>query len=164
MIVGNTPTGTAYVRGYPNDVRNEKGLGVIYQVPTYELRVLGTDATGKAVSKNYTVIRYGVYNNKNGPRVVGVNGGTYNLTWGTMTQLGQALHIDGAGRGSVWLHAGPVYMDRPIGAIGCVEICGLGAWTNFRTFVNSLGSGQMTITFMSAEAPPLQRVPGKYYK
>lgn len=163
MTVGNTPTGTAYVRGYPNDVRDEQGLGIIYQVPTYDLTVSGTDANGNAVSRNFTVLRYGVYNNKNGPSVVGVNSGTYNLTWGTMSQLGQALHVDGAGNGKVWVHAGPVYLDRPVGANGCVELCGPGAWTGFKTFVGGLGNGPMTITFMPAVAPPLQVVPGKRY-
>lgn len=82
MTVGNEPTGTAYVRGYPVDVRDGQGRGIIFEVPTYAMTVSGTDAKGNAVSKTFTVLRYGVYNNKNGPSVVGTNSGTYNLTWG----------------------------------------------------------------------------------
>lgn len=95
--------------------------------------------------------------------MVGVNDGTYALSWGNMSRLGRALHVDGAGRGMVWVHAGPIHLDRPIGAIGCVELCGPGSWTSFTSFLGGLGSGPMTITFMPATPPPLQQVPGIRY-
>ncbi|MBX2895771.1 MAG: hypothetical protein KF763_10035 [Cyclobacteriaceae bacterium] len=159
LVVTTNVVGSAYVKGYPVPVDDGLG-GIVYEVPIYEMTVSGTDLDGNAVSKSFNVIRYGVYNNQNGPSVVGINSGTYNLTWGSY--LGGSWHVDGAGNGGVWVHKGPADVTKPVGAIGCIELCGSGSWGSFNSYITGLGgsSAGLTITFAPSTPPPLTPVPG----
>lgn len=162
MSMTNTILGSAYVRGYPVDVINDKGHGVIFEVPTYELIVSGVLTNGKSDSKSFTVLRYGVYHNKKEPVVVGVNTGTYQLRWGDF--LGGSWHVDGAGNGKVWIHKGPVQLDKPVGANGCIELCGPSSWSTFNGYISGLKKDEpITIVFFNAVPPPIKKVKGKYY-
>jgi hypothetical protein len=124
ITVTNTITGYTTVKGYPNQVLDADGNKVLYTVPLYKVIVSGLE-DGKKVSQTFNAIRFGVYNKTGGkaPFVTGVNSGTYNATWGTMSKLGEALYLEGAGNGNVWLHVGPVDGYTP-GANRCVEIFG----------------------------------------
>ncbi|MFZ6008854.1 MAG: hypothetical protein ACOYXT_00785 [Bacteroidota bacterium] len=153
-IVGNT-----VVKGYPNQVLDEKGEPVIYEVPLYEVRVSGYDE-GKYVSETFKAIRFGVYHNSktgSGPFVTRNYEGVYAGEWETHSKLGNVIRVLGAGNGHVLFHVGPSNGYVP-GANGCIEIFGAGQFEYFQAFVNNLAGGatnNIRIKFEGALVPPL---------
>jgi hypothetical protein len=156
ITVTNKIVGSTTVRGYPNNVTDSEGHNVLYSVPLYEVIVSGIDADGNPTSQSFSAIRFGVYNELNGPSVVGVNSGTFDLSWNGY--LGGSWHVDGASNGGIFIHPGPADITQSyVGAIGCVEISGGGQWNEFNSFISSLGgtTGNISVTFQPVDTPPL---------
>jgi RHS repeat-associated protein len=159
IAVTNEIVGDWVVKGHPEQVYDENGKRVVYNVPLYKVNVTG-NIGGKAVTRTYRAIRYGVYNSATrGPHITGINNGTFTGEWGTMSCCGEAIHIVGAGNNNdSWIHIGWAQNYAP-GAINCVLIEG------FRDFVQAvydMGGGDrheagipISITFQQAQPPPL---------
>src|SRR6266404_8734057 len=69
MTAGNEEIGQAKTWAYPDG----EGYGLFW-IPTYNLKVAGTDSTGKAIERDFEVIRFGIYCPKETtkPHVVGL--------------------------------------------------------------------------------------------
>jgi RHS repeat-associated protein len=83
ITVTNSIVGSTYVKGYPNNVYDENGSAVLYEVPLYEIRVSGYDE-GNFVTQNFKAIRFGVYHNKQtgrGPSITKDYNGVYEGSW-----------------------------------------------------------------------------------
>ena len=148
----NQIVGAGIVGSYPN------ADGNIYEVPLYNVTV-----SGGGKSYNFNAIRFGVVNGNGvlGPRMTGLeNNQTHTLSWdpymnGSWRIFGHYLIHRGAADPSVSAWA----------AIGCIEITGLGGWSDFNNRIreisgeNDLGvlgaSGQISVTFQAASLPPL---------
>lgn len=146
ITVTNEIVGHYNVRAYPDETYRGSQR-VLYVVPLYKVTLTGK-IDGKKVTQTYTAIRYGVYNDieeKVGPEIRGVDSGTFSGSWGTMEDgLGEAIHVDGASNGGVWIHVGPAENAAP-GAIKFVLFWGANGsgdeWNRFRFSVFDMGGG-----------------------
>lgn len=128
-IVGNT-----LVKAFPNNVFDESGKRVVYEVPLYEVRVSGYDE-GDLVSETFKAIRFAVYHNKmtgSGPFMTRDYEGIYAGQWEKHPKLGDEIRVMDAGNGHVLFHVGPANNYIP-GANGCIEIFGSGQFFRGRS-------------------------------
>jgi hypothetical protein len=174
LSVGNKPIGTAITYPYPEDD------GVVYDIPTYELTVSGTDDAGAAQTRSFEVFRFGVHRPtaKSSAHVVGLASEQthtikawlpkYTVHSADSKEIGAWQVYDG-----FLIHDGP---DDPktelYASIGCVEICnGPEGFVKFNDFIISLSgstkksrgdklaeigsSGKMVIHYAKAARPAL---------
>ncbi len=168
MTVGSVPFGQAITWSYPYN--NKK----TYIIPTYQLTVTGTDASGNQITKVFEVIRFGVNATSDGKvKIVGLaDYQTYKIkAWDpTYPVHSYPSTEDGAWQvfGDYLIHDGP---DLPItqsyATAGCIEICGgPNGFITFNKFLltlsgansySELGSSRMmTIIYNEAVRPPLK--------
>jgi hypothetical protein len=99
-----------------------------YKVPLYKLIVSGVNNEGDSITREYWVIRFGVWEEVNRlPQLVSVPAGTYQMKQWIPTYLND---FDGATPGAwviirrYYMHDGQDTPPEQWGAIGCVEVVG----------------------------------------
>lgn len=178
LTVGGTPIGKAVT--YPYPVTD----GKYYEIPTYELTVVGTDADGHRASRAFEVIRFGVHRKLEAeqPTIVGLaDHQSYTIwKWLPTYSVHSARSIEvGAWQvhGDFLIHDGP---DDPSGkhdyvyaTAGCIEICGgPRGFDRFNELLIDLSgstrptrgeklaaigdAGILRITYKQAQRPPLK--------
>jgi hypothetical protein len=126
MTVGNKPVGRVRTWAYPEGIKH--GL---FWIPTYNLNVAGTNKHGKAIERDFEVIRFGIYcpTAKAKPTVVGLaNDQTHVINaWLPNYSVHSAPSLEqGAWQvyKSFLIHDGPDDLVNEVYAsIGCIEIC-----------------------------------------
>ncbi|UXE67872.1 MAG: hypothetical protein KA713_04510 [Chryseotalea sp. WA131a] len=149
------------VSAYPLKTYDANGDLRTYSVPYYRVNVTGTDANGKVTTKQFSALRFGVYNTATtDPKVVGVNGanGPYDLQWSTAYN-GGAWQVKGLynslGYETYYLHIGPSTITNSIGLTGCVAILGgVQGITEFNNFIRQY-SGPVQVMYDYAPTPAL---------
>jgi len=177
MVVGSAPMGSALTWAYP--AGRDHG---IYSIPTYPLKVAGTDEAGTKVERTFEVFRFGVQGKSrhSSPRVVGLaNFQTHVIkSWLPHYTVHSASSVEkGAWQvyGNFLIHDGP---DDPktqvYASIGCVEICngprGFDAFNDFLIGLSGptaatraerlvqIGRAKtLEITYLKASRPSLMR-------
>jgi hypothetical protein len=169
MTVGNKEIGQARTWAYPEGA----GHGLFW-IPTYNLKVAGKDKDGKAVERDFEVIRFGVHcpSKKTKPSVVGLAKEQTHVinAWLPDYSVHSALSLEqGAWQvfKSFLIHDGP---DDPINevyaSIGCVEICnGPKGFDTFNNFLIQLsGPKASTRESQLAEIGRARNMSIKYLK
>lgn len=173
LTVGSTPVGEAEVWAYPDG----EDLGN-FLVPVYELTASGIDDTGTAVTQTVKVLRFGV--EKKGdesPHIVGLADQQTHVikAWiPTYTVHSADSPEKGAWqvKGNYLIHDGPDDDTELFATLGCIEIMGPQGFIKFNDLILSLSglssgsraeqlpaigrAGQMSITYVEAEPPPLK--------
>ena len=154
VLITDQIVGNGLVRAYP-----DRTGSTLYRVPLYKVTVRNS-----VNSEDFQAIRFGVQNVSGGvgPRVVGLSDAqTHNLSWRSYGS-GFAWTVYGG-----WLiHEGAADpTTQAWGAIGCIEICGPGAWNRFNDALLRMSgaptpydlgvSGMLTATYQYAPRPPL---------
>ncbi len=176
LTVGSTPIGKAVTWSYPNHDGN------FYVIPTYDMHVSGTNDSGRVSTKIFEVIRFGVHRRSTNSNVTVVglaDPQTHTIgKWiGSYKVHSYQSKEDGAWQvyGNYLIHDGP---DNPMAeayaTAGCIEVCGgPKGFVIFNDFIVSLsgtkkaartdklseigGSGKMSIHYLAASRPPLQK-------
>jgi RHS repeat-associated protein len=179
--IGSKPIGTAVTWTYPNDD------GELYEIPTYEMTVTGTDDAGNKVEKKFEVLRFGVTKKTSGspPQVVGLaqkqshkikawlpNYSVHSSDASTDAEAG-AWQV----YGNFLIHDGPDNpqdVAEPYASIGCIEVCGgPQGFVQLNNLLISLSgsqqstrqqklaeigsSGTITISYEAATRPPVKK-------
>jgi RHS repeat-associated protein len=179
--IGSEPIGTAVTWTYPNDD------GELYEIPTYEMTVTGTDDAGNKVEKKFEVFRFGVTKKTaNSPvKVVGLaqkqshkikawlpNYSVHSSDASTDAEAG-AWQV----YGNFLIHDGPddpKDVAQPYASIGCIEVCGgpqgfvqlndllislsgSSRSTRQQKLVEIGSSGIITISYEAATRPPVKK-------
>lgn len=155
--------GYAIVASY--DLQAKRKSNHRYRVPLYNMRLVGHDRTGTIQYYDYKVIRFGVGNSSGGPDFIA---GKPEHRVHTLTRV---PYMKGSwklsGYKQVLIHDGA---DNPLkdfwGAVGCIEVTGVGAWPDFEMRVAELAgtsdfkaiseSGCFKCEFLQASPPKLQ--------
>jgi len=128
--------GTALVVPYSREKGRDNS--VRYEVPLYRMTVSGSDDSGEEATAHFKVIRFGVLSRGGKHSVVGLA----DRQTHTLTRVG---YMKGSWRitGNHLIHDGA---DRPgseaWGAIGCIEVTGVGEWQRFERIVRKLSGTQ----------------------
>ena len=181
ISIGSKPIGTAVTWTYPNDD------GELYEIPTYEMTVVGTDDAGNKVEKKFEVLRFGVTKKTFGspPQVVGLaqkqshkikawlpNYSVHSSDASTDAEAG-AWQV----YGNYLIHDGPDNpqdLAEPYASIGCIEVCGgPQGFVQLNNLLISLSgsqqrtrqqklaeigsSGTITISYEAATRPPVKK-------
>jgi hypothetical protein len=175
MTVGHKEIGRAKTWAYPEGA----GRGLFW-IPTYNLKIAGTDESGKATERDFEVLRFGIHcpTRASGPHVVGLaNAQTHVIkAWLPDYSVHSAPSLE-QGAWQVYddflIHDGP---DDPINevyaTIGCIEICqGPKGFDVFNDFLIKLSGPKssdrasrlaeigrarnLTIRYLKAVRPPL---------
>lgn len=178
LVVGNKPIGKSLTWAYPYG----KKYGV-FTIPTYALTVSGKDGTGKSISKEFEVLRFGIKCEKGGsPTVVGLADQQTHIikAWLPNYSVHSASSVEkGAWQvhGNFLIHDGPDNPKKDIYAsVGCIEICnGPAGFDTFNDLIISLSgttkkgrdaqlaeigqSKNMMITYMVATRPAYGKAP-----
>lgn len=173
MTVGSVAGSEALMKSYPFDD------GKNYLMPTYSLTVGGTDDGGQAVSKQFSVIRYGIKCESKGGRVYVVGLSDDQQYTIKMWLPGYTPDTSEPGawkvKGNYLVHDGPdnIATDR-YGAVGCIELCGANQFNAFNDYLISISglassskskaeklleigsSGKLSIHYLKATPPPLK--------
>jgi len=135
MTVGATEIGMAKTWAYPEG--QSQGM---FWIPTYNLRVEGTDPAGNSVAKDFEVLRFGLHcpTRTSTPTVVGLADAQTHVikAWLPHYSVHSARSLE-IGAWQVYqnflIHDGPDDTSNEVYAsIGCIEICG--APRGFDTF------------------------------
>jgi hypothetical protein len=176
LRVGGTPIGKAMTWAYPNG----KGLGV-FEIPTYQMRVTGTNRSGTGVTKDFEVFRFGV-SCKDGKTatVVGLaDHQTHVLKqWIPTYSVHSATSPEDDGwqvYGNFLIHDGPDDATELFASIGCIEVMGPRGFVRFNDLVIELSGAtgrnrdeqlrqiararRLSITYDRAARPPLVPLP-----
>jgi len=179
MTVGNKEVGKARTWAYPQGAKHGH-----FWIPTYNLKVEGSDNNGKALTRNFEVIRFGIHcpTDKSKPTVVGLANEQIHVinAWLPSYSVHSAPSLEqGAWQvyKSFLIHDGP---DDPLNevyaSIGCIEICrgpmGFDLFNNFLIELSGPKSSgrsaqlaeigrarNMSIKYLAASRPPI--VPAK---
>ena len=163
ITVTNIQTGTAHLTSYPH-----RPSGILYSVPLYRVTVSGTDNAGKAITENFSAIRFGVYRSETvSAHMVGLSDyQTHTLTWGNITTMsGNAWRV----YAGFFIHQGPANpLGGTFGSIGCIEITGPGKWAEFNQLILRLAdctseaevstNRLLSATYLAATKPALTKV------
>lgn len=159
VLITRTTVGNGLVVTHPFEDGHK------YIVPLYKMTVSGKDNNKKSISEDFKVIRFGVQWKDNGTKakVVGLaSSQSHKLKW--VDYMGGSWQVH-----KNWLiHKGA---DNPQvsawGAIGCVEVCGVGGWKKFNNLIVKLSgsnsyteigqSGKLVATYESTNRPPLKK-------
>ncbi|MFK8100946.1 MAG: RHS repeat-associated core domain-containing protein [Saprospiraceae bacterium] len=178
LIVTNETVGEAHVSGYSHDNGRTDN---VFKVPLYKMILEGIDVNGEKVSREFSVIRFGILQYHTGEKasVVGLaDRQTHNISqWRPDYLDGLVDATPGAWRvmGGHLLHDGA---DNPTaenawGAIGCVEVCGENGFGRLnwlvRKFTGTSTYGEnaykaiikrklLQIHFEKAKRPPLNPI------
>lgn len=176
VVVTSKIIGKALTWTYPYD------NGKIYEIPTYELIVEGTNEGGTEVKKYFEVIRFGVTRNSpnenSKPYTVGLADKQTHIIkqWLPDYKVHSAASDEiGAWQvyGNFLIHDGP---DKPMedlfASIGCIEICGSKGFNKFNDEIIKLSgvkgtsrsenlkiigkSGKLSIDYEKASRPPVK--------
>ena len=176
IFVGASPIGEQKTWAYPSG--NKSGR---FSVPVYECMVLGSDGKGNRVQERFEVLRFGVQC-KDGKTasVVGLaDQQTHKIkAWiPTYSVHSASSNENGAWQvfGNFLIHDGPDNSTEIFATIGCIEIMGPSGFNQFNDLLISLSGpktkyrdsqleeigskGEIYITYMKADRPPLKRVP-----
>ncbi len=178
LIVGNKPIGRSLTWAYPYGQK----FGT-FIIPTYQLTVSGTDKNGKASSRVFEVLRFGIQCDKGGsPKVVGLADQQTHIikAWIPTYSVHSASSLE-MGAWQVYenflIHDGPDDPKREVYAsVGCIEICdGPQGFDQFNDFIISLSgttktvrsaqlaeigqSKKMIITYQQAVRPTYTKAP-----
>jgi hypothetical protein len=176
LEVGNKKIGTALTWAYPEG----KAHGLFW-IPTYNLEVSGTDASGGKVSRSFEVFRFGVHcpTKSSSPTVVGLAKYQVHVikAWLPHYSVHSAPSVEqGAWQvyGNFLIHDGPDDPKKEVYAsIGCIEICnGPAGFDAFNDYLISLSgptsssrkaqlaeigrARNLTITYLAATRPALK--------
>jgi RHS repeat-associated protein len=156
-------------RGYT--LRNPDGTINLYKVPVYKVTASALDENDKVIDeKEFSGLRYGVYiNDDMSLSMIGVDDtdsgeSPYNLTYNptgfstTIPQAPDGWHIEGAGNGNQYFHAGPGSYDAArTSVIGCFSIGGttngVSNWLLFNNFIFSFGGVPVSAIIQPASTP-----------
>lgn len=181
LTVGSVPINRARTWSYPNS--DEK----IYEIPTYELKVVGTNSSGVQEVKTYEVFRFGVQRKSasSPPSVVGWIDPQSHTIYAWLPHY--KVHSDESTEMGAWqikgdwlIHDGPNDPRNPpelYASIGCIEICGgpngfdrfnddLIAWsgstkpTRGEQLLEIGKAGILEIEYLAAKYPPLKEWTG----
>ena len=179
--VGSKPIGTAVTWTYPNSD------GELYEIPTYEMTVTGTDDAGNRIERNFEVLRFGVTRetSTSPAKVVGIaNKQSHKIknwlpNYSVHSSDASADAESGAWQvyGNFLIHDGPdnpLDDAEPYATIGCIEVCGgpqgfvqlndllislsgSSKTTRQQKLAEIGSSGIITISYEAATRPPVKK-------